>query len=161
MNVTIPECRRVLRQSLVPFPHRACRLWANCLLSQPQRIQRVLVPIQRKFPTVLLYIIHRHNGRNSQRETVSVLDVICYARGIWAASSAEWRSRSIYQVLTERFSLSDGSTTAACVTGNRHYCGGTYQGIIKQLDYIKGMGFTAVGTKGPNEPSSAIVLMRD
>ena len=27
---------------------------------------------------------------------------------------------------------------------DREYCGGTYQGVIKQLDYIQGMGFDAI-----------------
>ena len=41
-----------------------------------------------------------------------------------AATPAEWRSRSIYQVLTDRFARSDGSTTAACNTTEALYCGG-------------------------------------
>jgi hypothetical protein len=61
-----------------------------------------------------------------------------------AAGAAAWRSRSIYQVFTDRFARPDGSTTAACSTSDRLYCGGTWQGLIKQLDYIQGMGFTAV-----------------
>lgn len=63
---------------------------------------------------------------------------------VLAADAADWRSRSIYQLLTDRFSRPDGSTTAPCVTEDRRYCGGTFQGIIKQLDYIQRMGFTAV-----------------
>ncbi|EKG10746.1 hypothetical protein MPH_12129 [Macrophomina phaseolina MS6] len=61
-----------------------------------------------------------------------------------AATPAQWRSRSIYQVLTDRFARTDGSTTAACNTQDRQYCGGTYQGIINKLDYIQNMGFTAI-----------------
>ncbi|KAL0633036.1 hypothetical protein Q9L58_008099 [Maublancomyces gigas] len=61
-----------------------------------------------------------------------------------AATPAQWRSRSIYQVLTDRFARSDGSTSAPCDTADRVYCGGTYEGIIDQLDYIQGMGFTAI-----------------
>lgn len=57
-------------------------------------------------------------------------------------NSAGWRSQSIYQVLTDRFAKTDGST-GAC--GNLNdYCGGTWQGLINKLDYIQGMGFTAV-----------------
>ncbi|USW53609.1 Putative carbohydrate binding module family 20, glycosyl hydrolase, family 13, catalytic [Septoria linicola] len=59
-----------------------------------------------------------------------------------ALSSAEWRSQSIYQVLTDRFALANGSTSQSCDWGN--YCGGSWQGILNKLDYIKGMGFTAV-----------------
>lgn len=67
-----------------------------------------------------------------------------YACIALAASPADWRSRSIYQVLTDRFARTDGSTTAACPTEDRRYCGGTYRGIISRLDYIQGMGFDAV-----------------
>ncbi|KGO56903.1 Alpha-amylase, fungi [Penicillium expansum] len=61
-----------------------------------------------------------------------------------AATPAEWRSQSIYFMLTDRFARTDGSTTAACDTSDRKYCGGTWQGIIDKLDYIQGMGFTAI-----------------
>ena len=56
----------------------------------------------------------------------------------------DWRSRSIYQIITDRFARPDGSTTAPCVIADNQYCGGTWQGVIKKLDYIQGMGFTAV-----------------
>jgi alpha-amylase len=36
-----------------------------------------------------------------------------------AATSAEWRSQSVYFMLTDRFARSDGSTTAACDTDSR------------------------------------------
>ena len=52
----------------------------------------------------------------------------------------EWKSRSIYQILTDRFARTQN-------TGNCNYskyCGGNYQGIINKLDYIKGMGFDAI-----------------
>ncbi|KAJ9376289.1 CAZyme family GH13 [Paecilomyces variotii] len=61
-----------------------------------------------------------------------------------AATPAEWRSRSIYFLLTDRFARTDNSTTASCDTSAREYCGGSWQGIINQLDYIQGMGFTAI-----------------
>jgi alpha-amylase len=59
-----------------------------------------------------------------------------------ALSAAQWRKQSIYQVITDRFALTNQSTTQACGWGN--YCGGTWQGITNKLDYIQGMGFTAV-----------------
>lgn len=58
-------------------------------------------------------------------------------------SPAEWRAQSIYQVMTDRFARTDGSTTASCDLSD--YCGGTWEGLINHLDYIQGMGFTAVG----------------
>lgn len=64
---------------------------------------------------------------------------------VLAATPAEWRTRIIYQVLTDRFARTDGSTSAACDVTNKIYCGGTWQGLINQLPYIHDMGFTAVG----------------
>ncbi|KAL4736807.1 glycoside hydrolase superfamily [Aspergillus similis] len=55
-----------------------------------------------------------------------------------------WRSQSIYFLLTDRFARTDGSTTAPCDLAQRRYCGGSWQGIINQLDYIQDMGFTAI-----------------
>lgn len=63
---------------------------------------------------------------------------------VQALSPAQWRSQSIYQVLTDRFARTDGSTTATCNTGDQVYCGGSWTGIVNHLDYIQGMGFTAV-----------------
>lgn len=61
-----------------------------------------------------------------------------------AAQTAAWRSRSIYQTMTDRFARTDGSTTAPCNTTEGLYCGGTWRGTIDKLDYIQGMGFDAV-----------------
>ncbi|KAL3475633.1 family 13 alpha amylase in complex with acarbose [Aspergillus californicus] len=61
-----------------------------------------------------------------------------------AATPAQWRSQSVYFLLTDRFARTDGSTTAECDATMGQYCGGTWQGIINQLDYIQGMGFTAI-----------------
>ncbi|GFF35710.1 acid alpha-amylase [Aspergillus udagawae] len=61
-----------------------------------------------------------------------------------ALTPAEWRSQSIYFLLTDRFGRGDNSTTAACDVTQRLYCGGSWQGIINHLDYIQGMGFTAI-----------------
>lgn len=55
-------------------------------------------------------------------------------------SKEEWLSRSIYQLLTDRFART--YDTGYCNLGQ--YCGGSYQGIIQKLDYIKGMGFDAI-----------------
>lgn len=63
---------------------------------------------------------------------------LCYA----GHSKEEWKSRSIYQVLTDRFARTDGSTQACNNLGN--YCGGTYKGLIRELDYIQNMGFDAI-----------------
>ena len=59
-----------------------------------------------------------------------------------AGDTAAWKQRSIYQVLTDRFARGDGSTQSCGNLSN--YCGGDYQGMIRELDYIKGMGFDAI-----------------
>ncbi|CAN8099783.1 unnamed protein product [Discula destructiva] len=46
--------------------------------------------------------------------------------------------------MTDRFARTDLSTTAGCVTSQGVYCGGTWAGLLSKLDYIQGMGFTAI-----------------
>jgi hypothetical protein len=76
-------------------------------------------------------------------KTIIALLVLCVPL-IQAAATADWRSRSIYQVLTDRFARTDNSETAPCDTGAGLYCGGSFQGIINKLDYIQNLGFSAV-----------------
>ncbi|KAJ5689839.1 hypothetical protein N7462_004231 [Penicillium macrosclerotiorum] len=66
------------------------------------------------------------------------------AKAVIGLTPAEWRSQSIYFLLTDRFGRTDNSTTASCDVSDRIYCGGSWQGIINHLDYIQGMGFTAI-----------------
>lgn len=63
---------------------------------------------------------------------------------VQALTPAQWRAQSVYQVLTDRFARTDTSTTARCYTEEQTYCGGSWRGIVEKLDYIQGMGFTAV-----------------
>ncbi|KAH8204819.1 hypothetical protein TruAng_001008 [Truncatella angustata] len=72
----------------------------------------------------------------------SVLLSALWATAAQALSTAGWQSQSIYQIVTDRFARTDGSTTASCTLSQ--YCGGTFKGIINKLDYIQGMGFTAI-----------------
>ena len=59
---------------------------------------------------------------------------------IFCRSLEEWKTRTIYQILTDRFART--SDTGHCNYGI--YCGGNYQGILQKLDYIQGMGFNAI-----------------
>ncbi|KAK6435510.1 hypothetical protein LTR95_008309 [Oleoguttula sp. CCFEE 5521] len=65
-------------------------------------------------------------------------------RTAFAATADEWRSRSIYQVMTDRFALANGTTPILCNQADGYYCGGQWRGIHDQLDYIQGMGFDAI-----------------
>ncbi|ORY35516.1 putative alpha-amylase precursor [Naematelia encephala] len=53
------------------------------------------------------------------------------------------RSRTVYQLVTDRFARSS-STTSTCDPGAREYCGGTWSDISSQLSYIRGMGFDTI-----------------
>ena len=57
-----------------------------------------------------------------------------------AATPDEWRSRSIYQVLTDRFASPD-SAPCPSLSG---YCGGTWAALAQHLDYIQALGYDAV-----------------
>lgn len=61
-----------------------------------------------------------------------------------AATPAQWKTRTIYQVVTDRFAVVNGTTPSSCPAGTTVYCGGTFQGIISRLDYIANMGFDAI-----------------
>ncbi|WRT63393.1 uncharacterized protein IL334_000298 [Kwoniella shivajii] len=62
-----------------------------------------------------------------------------FAGLVQAANKDDWRSRSIYQLITDRF-----AGGGQCDLGSRNYCGGTWRSVIDKLDYIHGMGFDAV-----------------
>ncbi|KAJ9108825.1 hypothetical protein QFC21_000145 [Naganishia friedmannii] len=54
------------------------------------------------------------------------------------------RSKSVYQVVTDRFALTNPSDSRTCDTDDMVYCGGTWKGTEEKLDYIHGMGFDTV-----------------
>jgi alpha-amylase len=61
----------------------------------------------------------------------------------------DWKGRTIYQVLTDRFYPSKdykptGTTPEEACENLREYCGGTYDGLTSKLDYIQDMGFDAI-----------------
>ncbi|CAH1781915.1 unnamed protein product [Owenia fusiformis] len=63
---------------------------------------------------------------------------VCYCQ---CKSREEWKTRIIYQLLTDRFS-NDNSNDGAC--GGSNYCGGTFRGVTNKLDYLQGLGITAI-----------------
>ena len=64
----------------------------------------------------------------------------------------EWKSRTIYELLTDRFARQGEDYKTSCDLSN--YCAGTFKGIQQHLDYILGMGFNAIWI-------SPIVLNKD
>ena len=71
---------------------------------------------------------------------LSGLIIFLLLTAISCRSKDEWKTRAIYQILTDRFART--TDTGYCNYGQ--YCGGNYRGIINKLDYIKGMGFDAI-----------------
>jgi alpha-amylase len=68
-----------------------------------------------------------------------LLSFCCYSL---AATAEEWRGRTIYQILTDRFARTNGSSIPCA--NFKDYCGGSFQGITSNLNYITGMGFDAI-----------------
>ncbi|KAL1405411.1 hypothetical protein Q8F55_009042 [Vanrija albida] len=68
-----------------------------------------------------------------------------------AATADQWRSRSIYQLLTDRFAPPSDTAPArtnpvpqTCDPQAGTWCGGTWLSIIDKLDYLQGMGIDAI-----------------
>jgi len=72
------------------------------------------------------------------------LFALAHSYSALAATADQWRSRSIYQVIIDRFALPAGADPNACDPGNQTWCGGTWQTLRTKLDYIQDAGFTAV-----------------
>jgi alpha-amylase len=73
---------------------------------------------------------------------ISFAIVFCLIGYACSGTAEQWKSRTIYQVLTDRFARNDGSSVACNNLG--WYCGGGYVGLRNHLDYIQGMGFDAI-----------------
>ena len=63
-----------------------------------------------------------------------------------AAPASAWKDRRLYQLITDRFSratnkLNTLQPDCSDLTG---YCGGSFEGIENNLDYIQAMGFDAI-----------------
>ncbi|KAI0320503.1 glycoside hydrolase family 13 protein [Amylostereum chailletii] len=61
-----------------------------------------------------------------------------------AATADQWRGRSIYQIITDRFALPAGADRNQCNPEAQTWCGGTWNTIRENLDYIQDAGFTAI-----------------
>lgn len=72
-------------------------------------------------------------------------------RSAFAATAEQWRGRSIYQLITDRFALTNGSDLNACDPAQQTWCGGTWKTIQSNLDYIQNAGFTAIWISPVNQ----------
>ena len=67
---------------------------------------------------------------------------LSFFRTIFSKTAEEWKSRVVYQIITDRFAKSDGDSTPC--SDFTKYCGGTFKGIQNNLDYIEELGFNAI-----------------
>ncbi|KAK5744333.1 hypothetical protein LTR17_002043 [Elasticomyces elasticus] len=75
---------------------------------------------------------------------LTLASLLLAVRPSQGATADEWRTRSIYQVMTDRFSLDKTTAWMPCHTEIGPYCGGTWKGLMQNLDYIQGMNFDAI-----------------
>ncbi|MEK6226160.1 MAG: alpha-amylase family glycosyl hydrolase [Chloroflexota bacterium] len=62
-----------------------------------------------------------------------------------STTANDWRDEAIYMVMTDRFKNGDPSNDLDSVPGKADWWqGGDLQGVIDELDYIKGLGMTAI-----------------
>jgi len=61
-----------------------------------------------------------------------------------AATAEQWRGRSIYQLIVDRYALPQGADLNACDPGQQTWCGGTWKTVMDNLDYVQNAGFTAI-----------------
>jgi hypothetical protein len=165
-------CCEILRLALTTRQGKVNIQSGVSLTSGPSNAALLQNDGQPYFPVLNIHLFHFHISRPThflgafpactlpsketmRLQTISLL--LAATDIVRAATAAQWRSRSIYQVLTDRFALTNDSTTVACDPSLQHYCGGTWQGIISKLDYIQDMGFDAVSE--PHNDHRKIMLM--
>jgi alpha-amylase len=68
---------------------------------------------------------------------------LAYFVGASAHSASEWKDRTIYQILIDRYGSVDSESWPSCQDLSV-YCNGTWAGVESKLDYIAGMGFDAI-----------------
>ena len=73
---------------------------------------------------------------------VTLVLLAFFCAKVSSRTAHEWRDRTIYQIITDRFAPTDPNKATCNDLGN--YCGGTFKGIEHNLNYIQGMGFNAI-----------------
>ena len=71
------------------------------------------------------------------------LTILCLFGITEGKTAEEWKGRVIYQLLTDRFAHSTSNPLKRC-SNLRGWCGGTFKGIQRKLDYIRKLGANAI-----------------
>ena len=66
------------------------------------------------------------------------------AEQVAGGDASGWKQRAVYQIITDRFAKGDGSTGTCDLSKQPIYCGGNFDGITNNLNYIKDLGFDAI-----------------
>ncbi|KAL0226670.1 hypothetical protein P9112_013994 [Eukaryota sp. TZLM1-RC] len=74
---------------------------------------------------------------------ISFLLLLSFAFLTTAHTADEWKSKSIYQIITDRFAPEPDTSPRYCHDLWK-YCGGTFNGITSKLQYIKSLGYDAI-----------------
>lgn len=72
----------------------------------------------------------------------AILIVLLLINSAVGADANAWKTRTIYQLVTDRFWRSNGDTREC--EDLFKFCGGDFDGIAMQLSYIKDLGFDAI-----------------
>lgn len=92
----------------------------------------------------LITLLSYHHTMAAQRlGIVTLLAAAAAVAGVQALSTEEWQEQSVYALITDRFAR-DSAASSEEECQYRNYCGGTWKGVEERLDYIQGMGFTAI-----------------
>ena len=119
------------------------------LISVPTKERKISI----RYWWRIVYLDNNITKRNIfQLEKMSLLMNILFNYFIGyvcCKTASEWRSRSIFQMDTDRFSPSNDPyircpENPMVEKSLRHYCGGIYRGAIDQVDYIVQLGFNAL-----------------
>ncbi len=68
------------------------------------------------------------------KKTLSIA-LLCalFATTSYAGSKAEWKKRSVYQVVTDRFAIGNGNKPGCDLRKQPYYCGGNWDGTTNNL----------------------------
>ena len=88
--------------------------------------------------TLLVIIGNLTNADKSNKKEFTGVSTQHYVR-----DPSEWKSRVVYQLLTDRFSHGANDPITECVD-LRGWCGGTFKGIKSKLDYLENLGIDAI-----------------
>lgn len=107
-------------------------------------------------------IIRKVGGSNVKRELeryfvcfICLLFVFQLPIHVSAEETRSWEDEIVYSIMIDRFNNGDSRNDKGIDTNRLEtYQGGDIQGIIKRLDYIKEMGFTAILLSPPTASSN-------